>query len=90
LAPLSELYGDWEGFLFLNHEPAESRLHQFKLVDTGQDPLLVGLYHDAAQDLGLYVYDPGEPPYPLYLDLPGYIALLEYTLLADCRAGAVA
>jgi hypothetical protein len=82
LAPLSDLYGDWQDYLMLSHEPAESRLHQFKLVDSAHDYLLVGLYHDAAQDPGLYIYNPdyGEPPYPLYLDLPGYIALLEHTL----------
>lgn len=80
--PLEDIYGDWQRELGLVDEPATSRLHHFKVVDLATSYLVVGLYHDQAQDAGLYLYEPGSgaAPYPLHLDLSGYVQLLSHSL----------
>ncbi|RTQ46006.1 hypothetical protein EJV47_22875 [Hymenobacter gummosus] len=82
LLTLDDIYSDWSKELGLHHEPADSRLHHFKVVDLAYTDVCVGLYHDEAQDPGLYVFRPasGEQPYPLYLDLLGYARLLTKSL----------
>ncbi len=78
LLTLEDIFRDWEPEI---GGWAGPRMRAFKPVDMHNGYLLVGLFHDEAQDPGLYVYEPGEgEPYPLYLDLPGYIALLSYSL----------
>jgi hypothetical protein len=80
--PLEVIYGNWHRELGLVDEPATSRMHHFKVVDLATSYLVVGLYHDEAQDAGLYVYEPGggAAPYPLHLDLSGYVQLLAHSL----------
>ncbi len=82
MMPLEDIYSDWSRELTLHHEPADSRLHAFKVVDLAYTEVCVGHYHDAAQDPGLYVFRPaeGEKPYPLHLDLRGYVQLLAQSL----------
>jgi len=81
LLPIESIYGDWEGIVYFDFTKDE-RLKHFKVVDLFQDEACVGLYHDEAQDPGLYFFAFGEglAPYPLHLDLKGYLTLLTCTL----------
>ena len=83
LLALEHIYGDWVEHVYLEaSEPADSRLRAFKIVDYFLPEACVGLYHDAQQDPGLYFYSlgEGEAPYPLHLDLRGYLRLLAVSL----------
>lgn len=80
--PVEEIYADWEGSVYFGFPEENPRLRQFKPVDYCQPEAFVGLYHDEAKSPALYYYAPGEgqEPYPLQLDLEGYVQLLPYTL----------
>jgi hypothetical protein len=82
LLPLEEIYRDWSEELGLKDVPADDRLHHFKPVDLTNQMVYVGLYHDQARDPGLYLYQPGEgeAPYPLHVDLRGYVRLLAQSM----------
>ena len=82
LLPLEEIYSDWSDELGLEALPADDRLHHFKPVDLTNQMVYVGLYHDDARDPGLYLYQPGEgeAPYPLHVDLRGYVRLLAHSM----------
>lgn len=79
LQPITAIYGDWYEHIYFASTPADSRLRHFKVVDWCSPETCVGLYHDAHGDPGLYLYTPGngDEPYPLHLDLRGYVQLLE-------------
>ena len=79
LLTIADIFRSWEPEIDVWAGP---RMRAFKPVDMHNDILLVGLFHDEALDPGLYVYHfrDWSPPYPLYLDLPGYIALLRRSL----------
>jgi hypothetical protein len=79
LLPIEHIYGDWQGIVYFDFTE-NPRLRDFKIVDFFADEACVGLYHDAEQDPGLYLYDFERGPYALHLDLNGYFQLLELTL----------
>ncbi|MDO7873783.1 hypothetical protein Q5H93_03495 [Hymenobacter sp. ASUV-10] len=86
--PLEDIYGDWEGAAYFDMpdepglEPENPRLRDFKIVDIFVGEAGVGLYHDAAQDPGLYYleFGNGDEPYPLHVDFAGYLQLLRHTM----------
>lgn len=82
LLPLEHIYADWKDHVYFGFPEEDPRLACFKVVDLFAPEASVGLYHDAAQDPGLYYHQHGEGtvPYPLYLDLLGYLRLLEQSL----------
>jgi hypothetical protein len=79
LLAIESIFRDWEPEI---GPWAGPRMKAFKPVDMHNDYQMVGLFHDEAQDPGLYIYyfRDWHEPYPLYLDMPGYIALLKYSL----------
>jgi len=81
LLPIESIYNDWKGIVYFDFTKDE-RLKDFKVVDSFQDETCVGLYHDEAQDPGLYFFEfsGGNAPYPLHLDLKGYLTMLTFTL----------
>ena len=79
LLPVEQIYSDWQGIVYFDFTE-NPRLRAFKIVDFFADEACVGLYHDAEQDPGLYFYDFERGPYPLHLDVKGYLRLLEVTL----------
>ena len=79
LLPIHKIYGDWKGIVYFEFTENQ-RLQDFKIVDFFAEEACVGLYHDAEQDSGLYFYDFERGPYPLHIDLKGYVQLLEMTL----------
>lgn len=80
--PVEEIYADWADSVYFGFPEENPRLSQFKPVDYCQPEAFVGLYHDEEKSPALYYYAPGEgqEPYPLQLDLEGYVQLLPYTL----------
>jgi hypothetical protein len=83
LLPMEAIYRlhDWEAEIDSADRSLE-RLRKFRPVDTYGETSLVGLFHDEAQDPGLYIFSRGEGllPYPLGIDILGYIRLLKHTL----------
>ena len=81
LLPIDQIYGDWEGIVYFDFTE-NPRLRHFKIVDFFVNEACVGLYYDEQQDPGLYYLEHGEGllPYPLHLDLKGYLTLLTCTL----------
>ena len=83
LNKLEDIYAEqnWENDADLE-DPAFARMRVFHPVDYYDEVSWAGLFHDEARDPGLYVFISAEGlvPYPLHVDLNGYIALLEHTL----------
>lgn len=82
LLPLEDIYGDWKDHVYFGFPEESPRLANFKVIDLFTAEACVGLYHDAQQDPGLYYHAVGEgtDPYPLHLDLLGYLKLLRLSL----------
>ena len=72
---------DWAHDVDLE-DPAFARMRVFQPVDYYDEVSWAGLFHDDARDPGLYMFISAEGmvPYPLHVDVEGYIALLEHTL----------
>lgn len=81
LLPLETAYRDWKGIVYFDFTE-NKRLQHFKIIDYFADEACVGIFHDEQQDQGLYYYYLGENdgPYPLYLDLDGYLTMLTQSL----------
>ncbi len=83
LHKLEDIYAapDWEHDVDWD-DPASARMRVFQPVDYYGEVSWAGLFHDEACDPGLYMFISAEGmmPYPLHLDLEGYLALLEHTL----------
>jgi hypothetical protein len=83
LSKIEDIYAetDWAHDADLE-DPAFARMRAFQPVDYYDEVSWAGLFHDEAQDPGLYMFISAEGmvPYPLHVDVEGYIALLEHTL----------
>jgi hypothetical protein len=82
LLPMRTMLRKWKGHIYFGWPEEPKRRRAFKVVDFFVNEACVGFYHDAQRDPGLYFFQLGEgvEPYPLHLDLKGYLTLLNYTM----------
>ncbi|GAB3825783.1 hypothetical protein GCM10028821_07140 [Hymenobacter jeollabukensis] len=82
MLPLRTTLRNWKEHIYFGWPEEPRRRRAFKVVDFFTPEACVGFYHDAQLDPGLYFFELGEggEPYPLYVDLKGYLTLLSYTL----------
>jgi hypothetical protein len=82
LLPIRTMLRDWKGHVYFGWPEEPKRRRAFKIVDFFVNEACVGFYHDAQCDPGLYFFELGEgvEPYPLHLDLKGYLTLLNHVM----------